>query len=118
MSRALVVVLALTPLTLVALAGCHNAPPPTPAVALPTLMRPTAPIVASGGDIAVPQAALVERGGVPGVFVAENGIARFRMVRAVPAPRGRQKVLSGLRAGEVLVLGDLREVRDGSPLAR
>lgn len=113
MMRALVGALALA-----VLVGCHAAPPATPAVALPALTRPTAPIAASGGGIAVPSAAIVERGGVPGVFVLENGMARFRMVRAVPAPGGRHKILSGLRAGEVLVLGDLREVRDGSPLAQ
>lgn len=118
MRRARVIALALIPLALAVLAGCHNAPSPTPAVALPTLTRPTVPIVASGGGIAVPQAAVVERGGVPGVFVADKGVARFRMVRAVPAPGGRQKVLSGLHVGEMLVLGDLREVRDGSPLAQ
>lgn len=116
MIRSLAMVL--VPLALAALGGCHEAPPPTPPVALPTLTRLTAPIVASGGAIAVPQAALVARGGVPGVFVLENGMARFRMVRAVPATGGRHKILSGLRAGEVLVLGDLREVRDGSPLAQ
>lgn len=112
MRRALVWALALA-----ALVGCHDAPPATPAVALPSVARPTAPVAAADGGIMVPQGALVERGGVSGVFVVEQGLARFRMVRAVPAGGGRQRVLSGLRAGEVLVLGDLRDVRDGSPLA-
>jgi len=110
--------LVVIPLAFAALGGCHDAPPATPAVTLPSVARPTAPVTAVAGSITVPQAALVERGGVPGVFVVEQGVARFRMVRAVPAPSGRHKILSGLHAGEVLVLGDLREVRDGSPLAQ
>lgn len=100
-----------------ALMGCDNAPPATPVVSPPNLTRPTAPVAFADGDILVPPGAVVTRGGVPGVFVVEQGLARFRMVRAVPMTGGRQRVLSGLRAGEVLVLGDLREVRDGSPLA-
>jgi len=45
-------------------------------------VRPTLTLDAKAGRVLVPQSALVERGGIPGVFVlGEEGRARFRMVR-------------------------------------
>lgn len=97
--------------------GCTRAPEPTPPLELPALERPTAPVTRPArGNIEVPRSALVELGGVPGVFVVEDGRARFRMVRLGAVTRDRAEVLSGLEGGEMLVLGDLADVRDGSPL--
>jgi multidrug efflux pump subunit AcrA (membrane-fusion protein) len=65
----------------------------------------------------LPQSVLVERGGVPGVFVlGEEGRARFRMVRTGKNINGRVEILSGLSGNETLVTGDLRDVHDGSPV--
>jgi len=97
------------------LAGCgEKAALPVPVAALE---RPVLTLDAQAGRVLVPEALLVERGGVPGVFVlsAENQ-ARFRMVRTGKTVNNRVEVLSGLRGGETLVTGDLRDVHDGSPV--
>jgi len=97
------------------LAGCDKkAAPPAPPTAL---TRPVLTLDAQAGRVLVPQALLVERGGVPGVFVlsAENQ-ARFRMVRTGKSVNGRIEILSGLSGSESLVTGDLRDVHDGSPV--
>lgn len=102
------------------LAGCAPAQPPAPPRALPPLERPALKLPAGGPDTAnvyIPRAALVERGGLPGVFVLNtDNVARFRLVRPGKNAGERLEILSGLRAGETLVLGDLTDVRDGSPV--
>lgn len=118
------------------LASCEPAPP-SPPVALPTLERPTLklpgrPDRQRGQRVLVPPAAIVERGGLPGVFVLTAAApyppvptdaggtplpqARFRMVKTGKTVGGRIEILSGLTGDEVLVLGDLTRVRDGSPI--
>lgn len=99
------------------LAGCgEKAAPPAPVAALP---RPLLTPDAQAGRVLVPQAALVERGGIPGVFVlnADNQ-ARFRMVRTGKNLNGRVEILSGLSGSETLVAGDLQDVHDGSPIQK
>lgn len=107
------------------LLACTKPAPPAPA-ALPVLERPVLELHARS----VPAAALVERGGIPGVFVLQEAApfppaaadahgkplpqARFRMVKTGPARQQRVEVLSGLAGNEVLVLGDLSAVRDGA----
>ena len=79
------------------------------------LTRPVLILDAQAGRVLVPQSALVERGGIPGVFVlsAENQ-ARFRMVRTGKNVSDRVEILSGLSGSETLVAGDLRDMQDGS----
>lgn len=99
------------------LAGC--APEPTyPPPELPRLERPVQALAVRPGErVLIPRAALVERAGVPGVFVLdEQGRARFRMVRTGKTVGARIEILSGLAGNERLVLGDLDAVRDGSPI--
>ena len=102
-------------ITLLLLAGCGKkaaAPAPLAEQALPTLT-----LDAKASRVLVPQAALVERGGIPGVFVlSEANQARFRMVRTGKNVNGRVEILSGLGGNETLVTGDLRDVHDGSPV--
>ncbi|MBI3545381.1 MAG: hypothetical protein HY081_02115 [Gammaproteobacteria bacterium] len=57
-----------------------------------------------------------ERAGIPGVYVLENQTARFRMVRSGKANATQVQILSGLNGNEILVLGDLSAVHDGSPI--
>jgi hypothetical protein len=98
--------------------ACGRKPVP-PAPAAPTLDRPLLTLDAkSSGRILIPQAALVRRGGIPGVFVlGSDNQARFRMVRPGKIANGRVEILSGLDGNETLVLGDLHDVHDGSPIA-
>jgi hypothetical protein len=104
---------------ILALAGCHGAPG-TPPVALPHLERPVLTLREKPGEsltLDVPRQALVDRGGIPGVFVlSPAGEARFRMVRAGNTRGRRTEILSGLHGDETLVLGDLSAVHDGSPI--
>lgn len=108
--------LALTALS-VQLAGCDKAPAPT-AAARPQLARPVFTLAANASDrIAIPRAALTVRGGISMVLVVnEQGEARERMVRPGHRLNGRIEILAGLKGNERLVLGDLTEVRDGSPI--
>lgn len=63
--------------------------------------------------LTVPAAAVREAGQLQMVFVVENGLARSRMVSLGQAMAGRREVLSGLTAGEQVVVGDLARVSDG-----
>ncbi len=52
----------------------------------------------------VPRAAVLRRGSFPGVFVVENGRAVFRMVTLDETGAADPEVLSGLAAGDVVIL--------------
>lgn len=66
--------------------------------------------------IRVPADALVTRGGLTGLFVAESGRAAFRLVTARPDADGRLEVLSGLSAGERLILDPPADLQVGQPI--
>jgi hypothetical protein len=103
---------------LLALTGCTDPAPPE-AQPLTALPRPVLKLDTQSGRILIPQLALLERGGIPGVFVLEDdAIARFRMVRVGKASAGQAEILAGLTGTETLVLGELRDVRDGSLITK
>jgi multidrug efflux pump subunit AcrA (membrane-fusion protein) len=63
--------------------------------------------------------AVVERGQLQGVYVVgQDGIARFRLIRTGATRPGGVEVLSGLAAGEQIVLRDAARVSDGARIAR
>lgn len=107
--------LAVSVVAVLLLAACGKKtaePAPLAALARPVVMLDT-----KADRVLVPQAALVERGGIPGVFVmTEEQQARFRMVRTGKNLNDRVEILSGLSGSETLVAGDLRDVHDGSPI--
>lgn len=100
------------------LGGCSHETPGTPPAALPTLQRPTLALAQDidKRNITVPASALVNRGGWSGVYVLQDGRARFRLVRVGTVSRGQAQILSGLTGRETLVVGDLAAVHDGSPI--
>mgnify|MGYP003416264744 FL=1 len=104
-----------------ALAGCDKKPPEAPP-SLPRVERPVLALNLKPGAtlrINIPRAALVERGGIPGVFVLnEAGEARFRLVRPGRTSGTQTEILSGLHGDETLVLGDLGAVHDGTPITK
>jgi len=119
MSPARLVLVAM--LSALPLAGCQKKPP-VPPPSLPQMDRPVFSLQVKPAEllrIRIPRQALAERGGIPGVFVlSPAGEARFRTVRAGGAQGAQVEILSGLRGDETLVLGDLAEVHDGSPINR
>ena len=111
----LAILLALT------LVGCDKKPPEPPP-SRPSLERPVLTLNFKPDTtlrIKIPRAALVERGGIPGVFVLnETGEARFRLVRPGRITDAQAEILSGLHGNETLVLGDLAAVHDGTPVTK
>jgi hypothetical protein len=70
--------------------------------------------VGSRQGIAVPAAAIVERGALTSVWaVSREGIARLRLVKLGQAVGSRVEVLSGLTAGERIVIAGTDRVTDG-----
>jgi RND family efflux transporter MFP subunit len=74
----------------------------------------------AGGERAalmIPQSAVLERGQVRSVYVVENEIARLRMI-ALGEPRdNRREILSGLTAGEKIIVAPPPLLSDGSRVA-
>ena len=66
--------------------------------------------------ILVPRAAVVQRGQMELVFVAEGSSARLRIVRTGRPMDGDVEILSGLKAGESVVVDPPAALRDGEPL--
>lgn len=67
--------------------------------------------------IAVPANALLDRAGIPGVFVVDaHGIAHYRMVRPGPQTADGVEILAGLSAGETVVTGNLAAVNNGDQI--
>ncbi|MBI3990393.1 MAG: hypothetical protein HY347_12360 [candidate division NC10 bacterium] len=65
----------------------------------------------------VPRQAVVERGQLVGVFVLEEGkIARLRLVKMGKTFGDRVEILSGLAAGERIVVEGAQGLSDGSPV--
>jgi len=67
--------------------------------------------------IAIPLAAMMERGQLQSVFVVEEGIARRRLVTAGPRGTNDVEVLSGLSEGEEVVSPVPPDLADGSRVA-
>ncbi len=65
----------------------------------------------------VPAAAVISRGQMDYVFVAEEGVARLRIVSVGATREGRTEILAGLDGGESVVVSPPPSLRDGQPLA-
>lgn len=65
----------------------------------------------------VPDSALVRRGQLTNVFVADAGKARLRLVSTGRSSAAHTDVLAGLSEGEVIVVAPPPGLRDGTPLA-
>ena len=64
--------------------------------------------------LAVPEAAVLDRAGIVGVFVVDaQGTAQYRMVRLGRKDGGLVEVLSGLNPGERVVTGNAQAVNNG-----
>jgi RND family efflux transporter MFP subunit len=63
--------------------------------------------------LTVPAEALVSRGQLDMVFLAEGGRARLRLVRSGKRTSDKIEILSGLRTGEMLIVNPTESLRDG-----
>jgi multidrug efflux pump subunit AcrA (membrane-fusion protein) len=66
--------------------------------------------------LAIPAAAVTERGQLQSVFVADGGIARTRLITIGEKANGRVEVLSGLNAGEKVIYPIPQGLSDGTPV--
>lgn len=66
----------------------------------------------------IPSVAVVTRGQLTGVYVVEDEVLHYRLVRTGSVHADRVEILSGLRAGEEIVAGDLPRARHGARLER
>lgn len=92
------------------------------ALSIPIIALTTRPDSIGGGDAAAtagaPLTAKADTAGgkkpkdKEGVFVVENGIARFRTVKVGIAGDEHFEVLSGLKKGETIVAGSYQAIRD------
>jgi len=67
------------------------------------------PVAERAVRLSVPRDALVRRGQMVGLFVVDGGAARLRWVRVGPDDSDGVEVLSGLRGGEQVVVGEARD---------
>lgn len=64
----------------------------------------------------VPQSAVLKRGQMELVFVAQNGKAALRLVKTGKKHEGRVEILSGIEEGEQVILGQGAKLTDGQPV--
>lgn len=66
--------------------------------------------------VTVPETAVRQNGQLSTVMVASNGRAELRMVKLGQAREGRREVLSGLSAGEKILVNPPAGLQDGDPV--
>ncbi len=64
----------------------------------------------------LPRSALLERGQLQTVYVIEEKVARLRLVKTGKIHGDQIEILSGLKAGEMVVLEGMEELFDGAPV--
>jgi membrane fusion protein (multidrug efflux system) len=90
---------------------------PNPEGVLPSGMFMSLTLTLSEAQaLMVPEAAIVVQAAETYVFVAENGRATRRIVVTGQRRDGAVAVVSGLDAGEVVLVRGLQRVRDGAPI--
>jgi multidrug efflux pump subunit AcrA (membrane-fusion protein) len=62
----------------------------------------------------VPTAAIVQRGQLSGLYVVEDGVLHFRLVRTGGRLDGRVEILSGLSAGATIVAAGSDRAQHGA----
>ncbi len=75
------------------------------------------PHVGKTSTLQIPSAALLNRAGIPGVFVVTGkNIAEYRMVRPGQSANGTVEILAGLTAGERIVVSNTEAVNNGDQI--
>ena len=89
--------------------------PPTEGLRTGQFGRVSVP-VAEVKLLLVPQNAVLKRGQMELVFVAQNGKAALRLVKTGKVLEGRIEVLSGLEEGEQVIVSETAKLTDGQPV--
>ena len=66
--------------------------------------------------LSIPASALVVRGQLTSVYVVEDQVLKYRLVRTGPVAAGQVEILSGLLPGEEIVVNGLDMARHGARL--
>jgi len=74
------------------------------------------PVQTGATQLLAPAAAIVTRGQLTGVYALDGDILRWRLVRLGRTVGARVEVLSGLNAGERVVVSGLERAVDGARL--
>jgi len=100
------------------LSACDEPATVTPEIERPVLQRELAMVSRDGdGVLLIPAGTHTELAGTPGVFVlSDDGLARFRMVKAGKRRKQQLEIISGLDGDETLVKGPYTDMLDGSPI--
>jgi hypothetical protein len=101
------------------LSGCQqDHQQPSPRVDRPAVTSEVIkPRIVDDGTVFVLQEQHVTHIGTPGVFIlADNGLARFRMVRTGKKDGQWIEITSGLVGNEPVLKGSLESILDGSPV--
>lgn len=88
---------------------------PDPALRAGQFGRVSLPVGESSA-VRVPASAVVQRGQMELVFVAEDGKAHLRIVRTGRRFGDEVELVSGIEGGETIVVEDAAALRDGQPL--
>jgi RND family efflux transporter MFP subunit len=72
--------------------------------------------VGSRQGISVPKSALIQRAGITGVFVVEQGVAHYRMVRTGNSADGVVEIEAGLNPGEQVVISSASDIDSGDKI--
>ncbi|MDR0993218.1 MAG: efflux RND transporter periplasmic adaptor subunit [Verrucomicrobiota bacterium] len=83
-------------------------------LAVPGSMADLTIVFESHENLGVPSSSILYRGGVPTVFVVEDGKAATRQVKEGLQNDGWTEILSGLKAGERVVTEGQTQLRDGN----
>jgi RND family efflux transporter MFP subunit len=70
--------------------------------------------LASRSLLAIPAGAVIERGQLQSVLVADSGVARTRLITVGQKLKDRVEVLSGLSAGEMVIFPVPQDLADGA----
>jgi len=70
--------------------------------------------LASRSLLAIPAGAVIERGQLQSVLVADSGVARTRLITVGQKLKDRVEVLSGLSAGETVIFPVPQDLADGA----
>ncbi|MEY2341168.1 efflux RND transporter periplasmic adaptor subunit [Acidithiobacillus sp. IBUN Pt1247-S3] len=75
------------------------------------------PLVGVTTTLRIPREALLNRAGIPGVFVVnQKGVAEYRMVRPGQIVGEQMEILAGLSAGERIVVSNTEAVDNGDKI--